>query len=464
MNLRGSNERIPKRVFINNPFRICLICCLWHSALLSASAATFYISPNGNDSASGLAPAQAWRTVRKVNQTVYSPGDTILFEGGTTFKGPLIFDKKDHGTPAAPIVIGSYRLAEAGRAKISAGRGTGVDVYNASGIHLRDLIIVGNGATRNSQSGVMVLSTRNGGIRNIRMENLEIFGFGENGISIGTWRTNTGCKDVTITRCTAHDNLDAGIFTWGPWGSGLYAHRDVHVSDCLTYGMKGGSGIILSSVDGGIVERCVAHDNGVECSGASGIWAWDSTNILLQFNESYRNRSIEEDGDGFDLDGGVTNSAMQYNYSHDNDGAGFLLAQYPSAPQRMKNLTVRHNITEHDCCKLNYGAIHVWNSEDPAWISDVHIYHNMIYLASPAGKTPVALPDLFHAVLKAIGIRTDSPNQRCAITVSSPTKAVSIHSNVVAYRDRGLFGSPSCRRAVFSWSGFRCERDRGHSS
>lgn len=445
MNLRGSNEKLLARVFLKVPFLLCWIFCLWHSALLTASAATFYISPNGNDNASGLAPVQAWRTVRKVNQTVFSPGDIILFEGGVTFNGPLTFDKKDRGTPTAPIVIGSYCLAEAGRATISAGKGRGVDICNTSNIHLRDLIIAGVGSKRNSQSGVMILSTRDKGIRNIRMENLEIHGFGENGISIGTWGTNTGCKDVIITRCTAHDNLDAGIFTWGPWAPGIYAHRGIRISDCLTYGMKGGSGITLSSVDGGVVERCVAHDNGVEYSGAAGIWAWDSTNILFQFNESYRNRSNGVDGDGFDFDGGVTNSVMQHNYSHDNEAAGFLLAQYPSAPQRMKNLTIRHNISENDCSKLNYGAIHVWNSEDPGRISDVHIYRNAIYLASPAEKRPVGLPAPFKAVLKALGIRTDSPKQLCAITVSSPTKAVSIHNNLVVYRDRGLLGSPSCR-------------------
>jgi hypothetical protein len=130
----------------------------------------------------------------------------------------------------------------------------------------------------------------------------------------------------------------------------------------------------------------------------------------------------------------------------------------------MKNLTIRHNITENDCSKLNYGAIHVWNSEDPGWISDVHIYHNTIYLAPPAGKTLAGLPGPSQAVLKALGIRADSPNQRCPITVSSPTKAVSIHNNLVVYRDRGLFGSPSRRRAVFFWGSFCGERDRGLSS
>ena len=428
------------------PFLICAIFCLWHSGLRSASAATFYISPNGNDNASGMAPAQAWRTVRKVNQTVFSPGDRILFEGGATFKGPVKLDKNDRGTRDAPIVLGSYRLAKAGRATISAGRGRGVDAYNTSGLHLRDLIIVGDGAKKNGRSGVLIVSSRDEGIRNIRMENLEICGFGENGVSIGTWRTNAGCKDVIITRCTIHDNLLAGIFTWGPWETGIYAHRGIHISDCQTYGMKGGSGITLSSVDGGIVERSVAHDNGAEFSGASGIWAWDSKNILFQFNESYRNRTIGVDGDGFNFDGGVTNSVMQYNYSHDNDAAGLLLAQYPYAPQPMKNLTIRHNISENDCRKLDYGAIHVYNGEDPHRVSGVHIYQNTIYLASPAGNKLDGLPGPFKAVLNALGIATDSPNPRTAIAVTDPNRSVSIHNNQIFCRARGLFSSPRGRR------------------
>lgn len=38
---------------------------------------------------------------------------------------------------------------------------------------------------------------------------------------------------------------------------------------------------------------------------------------------------------------------MQYNYSHDNQGLGYLLAQFPGAPA-MHDLTVRCNISEND--------------------------------------------------------------------------------------------------------------------
>ena len=52
----------------------------------------------------------------------------------------------------------------------------------------------------------------------------------------------------------------------------------------------------------------------------------------------------------------MTNSVMQYNYSHDNDGAGYGLYQgSTSAP--WSNNVVRYNISQNDGRKNGYGAI-----------------------------------------------------------------------------------------------------------
>ncbi len=396
----------------------------------SASAATYYISPSGNDQHSGLSPENAWQTVAKVNRIAFHPGDRILFEGGEIFQGPINLDIHDGGTPANPMVIGSYPETGEKEAAIFAGVGRGIDVFNTSGLRITRLKIVGSGPDLNTQSGILLLSSKDKGASHIWIDRVEVSGFGKHGISIGAWNTKTGYRDVSITNCSTHDNLRAGIFTWGPWGPAIYAHRGIHLSDCKAYNMKGGSGITLSSVDGGIVERCIAHNNGSEFSGAAGIWAWDANDILLQFNESYRNRTIGVDGDGFDFDGGVTNSVMQYNYSHDNDAAGFLLAQYAFAPQAMRNIAIRYNISENDCRKLGYGAIHVWNGEDTHRISDIHIYQNTIYLDSPAEKKSAEPPGFFQLVLNVLGIGTESQSNPSAIAVISPTKSVSVHNNL----------------------------------
>src|SRR6185437_15944590 len=128
---------------------------------------------------------------------------------------------------------------------------------------------------------------------------------------------------------------------------------------------------------------CVAHDNGQNnshCGGPVGIWSLESNNVTIQYCESYRNhRGTGCDGAGFDLDGGVTNSIMQYNYSHDNDGAGYLMGQYQNARPWSAN-TMRYNISENDAV-LNEGDIDLFKGPGTS-MSGASIYNNTIY-ASP---------------------------------------------------------------------------------
>jgi hypothetical protein len=116
-------------------------------------------------------------------------------------------------------------------------------------------------------------------------------------------------------------------------------------------GVRGG--IVLFGVDGGRVERSVAFANGRAAGGGVGVWAFDSTRIAIVHNESYRNGStaIDDDGDGFGLDRGVSNSVMAHNYSHDNGGVGYLVCScngdyYPY--YRMHDVAVRSNVSRND--------------------------------------------------------------------------------------------------------------------
>ncbi|HEW78650.1 MAG TPA: hypothetical protein ENH34_01600, partial [Phycisphaerales bacterium] len=55
---------------------------------LPALAATYYVKNGGNDAASGLSDAAAWATVYRVNSQTFSPGDTICFKAGDTWRLP----------------------------------------------------------------------------------------------------------------------------------------------------------------------------------------------------------------------------------------------------------------------------------------------------------------------------------------------------------------------------------------
>jgi len=363
-------------------------------------ATNYYVSPSGDDANAGTSPAKAWRTLSQVNRFSFRPGDRILLEGGQSFDGGLRFDSDDVGIPVRPITVSSYGQ---GRAIIAAGNGYGIYIHNTMGFDISNLTIVGSGRTTNTGSGVFLNNDLAGDIKLklVRIDQVEVSGFGNYGILIDGNKGKSGYRDVRITNAVAHDNALAGIYVQGEFSqsSTAYAHEDIYIGYSRAYknsGVSGtsrqhsGSGIVISDVDGGIVERSVVYENGWLCNsnqgGPVGIWAWDSNNITLQYNESYRNRTDSKwDGGGLDLDGGVTNSVMQYNYSHDNDGSGYLLAQFPYARKFTGN-TVRYNISQNDGRKNSYGAIYLFGE-----IHNSEVYNNTIYLTPPANGSPLAV-------------------------------------------------------------------------
>ncbi len=71
-------------------------------------AATYYVSPTGNDSNSGTSSGQAWRTINRVQQIAGSlqAGDQVLFERGGRYPGKLTVNSS--GSSSNPIIISAY--------------------------------------------------------------------------------------------------------------------------------------------------------------------------------------------------------------------------------------------------------------------------------------------------------------------------------------------------------------------
>ena len=82
-------------------------------------AATYYVSNNGDDSKDGLTPETAWKTIARVNQDTYIPGDKILFERGGKWENTTL-QPQGSGTADAYITIGAYGDETAHKPRISA--------------------------------------------------------------------------------------------------------------------------------------------------------------------------------------------------------------------------------------------------------------------------------------------------------------------------------------------------------
>jgi hypothetical protein len=354
-----------------------------------AGAATggtsYYVSPTGNDHANGSI-GSPWQTLARVSTANLDPGDHVYLQGGATFTGTLQLTNEDSGTASDPVVIDSYGT---GRAVVSSGSAEGVSVYDASGIEVHDLKIVGAGRDTGGDVGLLFFNDLAGNVLlpYLRVSDVEVSGYHDFGIAVGGWNGTSGFSDVRVERVRSHDNGDSGMVTYA---AARNVHKDVYVGASSFYDNQGlpsattntGSGLVLGGVDGATVEKNVAYKNGglnTTIQGGVGIWTYDSNKVVIQRNESYANRTGgAADGGGFDLDHNVSSSVLQFNYSHDNAGNGLMLAHGLDTAAHTNNV-IRYNVSQNDARKNGTGAIRVFGR-----INNAEIYQNTISLSATA--------------------------------------------------------------------------------
>jgi protocatechuate 3,4-dioxygenase beta subunit len=359
----------------------------------------YYVSPLGSDSSAGTSTSAPWKSITKVNQINFKAGDQIYFKGGSTFNGTISFDANDKGTSSAPIKVSSYG---GGKAIINAGGGNGLYAHNTAGFDISNMRFTTAGRLNNSGAGVYFVNDLNTNtkLQYVHIDDIDAGDFGNSGIYISGLLLNgstahNGYNDIRITNSALHDNTMFGIRING---NGNDAHTNLYVGSVRLYNNVGrgdqartnGNGIMVGNVTNGTVERSVAYSNGGNGNHCVGMWMINSTNVVFQYNESYSNRtSFDSDGGGFDIDGGCQNCTIQYNYSHDNYGAGYGIFQYIDAAP-FNNNVVRYNISQNDGRHNSYNGIRLW-SPQAGGLKNVEIYNNTVYMTKPASGNPRAL-------------------------------------------------------------------------
>lgn len=372
---------------------VFLICS---SISFALQAANYYIASNGNDAANGQSWASAWKTPGRISYQSFVAGDSIIFRGGDTFYGSIYIDKNSSGSTSKPLVFCSSNNKSA---TIISNTANGFYAYNADCFVAQNLSFKGSGYLTNKAHGVFIYCDEPGNkkLQNIVLKSLQTEGYYEAGIRILSWPTDgsrSGYENIEINSCTALNNGHIGIVIGGYISTTdtEYSHKNVRIVNCIAHHNDGimnwkshsGSGILAGQCYNVIMQKCEAYENGKNNTfadaGPAGIWIWDSKNALIEKCYAHHNRTTTRDGGGFDLDGGVVNGIMQYNYSHDNDGPGFLVAQYTGA-RKMNNLAVRYNISERDGRGL---GILIW-SGDPAYSAtakNIDVYNNTVFTDS----------------------------------------------------------------------------------
>ena len=386
-----------------------------------AGTAYYVDSKDGDDTNSGTSVGKPWKTLDKVNSVVFQPGDKILFKADCSWTG--ILRPKGSGAEGKPIVIDMYGI---GNKPIINGAGIKVPEEKFLGSlkysftllldsqsywEVNNLELTNNAPEPDYRLAVYVTGYDAGAVKHVYLRNLyihDVVSQGEDGVygydkmtgailcdiygTSGTTRSDskpTYFDDLRIEDCFIEnvDRQGIGIRNslWGDrftkgfrqWTPNLnVVVRNNYLSKV------GGDGIIVACSQDPLVEYNVAKECHMVFNGFhAGMWPISCNNAVLQYNESYDTKTTK-DGMGFDCDFLCSGSTMQYNYSHDNNGGGFMVCNDIRNPKALnEDNTMRYNISQND--KL---VVFLFSQGKNF---NTKVYNNTVYLGEGVDSTVI---------------------------------------------------------------------------
>ncbi len=368
-----------------------LICALLLLPPACAARRYYVDCAGGSDAASGDSPQAAWKSVAKVSETVFSPGDVILVRRGTRCSGLLA--PKGSGDEHRPVRIGAYGdgplpVIDGGSAEAA------LKLFNQHHWEIENLETVGG-----TPFGVLV-SGSTGTLRHFRLRNLVVHDVGgevktkSSGLVAVLARAEARIEDVVIDGITAYNTTQwAGIVVNG--ASPSHRIRGATVRNSIVHDVFG-DGIILFQVENGLVEKCAAWLTGLQPAQTigtpNGIWTWRCRNCTVQLTEGFWIDSPGVDGGVYDIDWGNEEDVVQYNYGHDAQG-------YCAAVFGSKGVTtgsvIRYNVCVNNGCspKLarRQGDLYITTWSGGAL--DGVLIHNNTFLWNPPIDAPAVQVD-----------------------------------------------------------------------
>lgn len=444
----------------------------------------YFVDPvNGSDANLGTSPAQAWKTATKVNAgSSYQGGglqggQSVLFKGGTTLTGSVLFRAGVNVASFSatnPIIVGSYGNGDATIRSSNAIYAIQVDGF--SGCIVTGLTVSSNNTT--CQTGILIQNTVTlSGTSSINIINCLAMGFGQTTSAVGdgyasaeimicggghaidgNYNNQGTINNINILNCVCRglngvtSNDICGISAQGSITGSGYNNcssnlTNITVAGCTVYNIGGiagfasGNGIVLAQVQNSVIKYCLAHDcsaNNTTCGGAAGQWFYSSIGCTIEYGESYNIRpwpsfSSGCDWEGFNLDGGSQNCTIQYCYSHDNFGPGFLGYVSTEGTGSWNNNTYRFNLSVNDAygnSDTTFGVIVFGGSGQPS-PCNVYVYNNTIVNTTPG---------MSYGSSGTLTNITNAPRPSCMSGVDNSTYVLGgIIANNIFYQTKDLF-------------------------
>ncbi len=389
---------------------------LFFSAMLlmlvsSAVARNYYVDAvNGSDNNSGLTENAAWKTLGKVSNTMYLPGDKISFKSGQRFEGMLTISSS--GKKGLPLTFTTFGGKEPGTID-----GTG----GASAIHShnKEYIILSNLAVTNYRegtitiddlfNGIYIVNEDAGTLHYFHFDKIKVFNVNSTHIFPDEGRTDksrfhggvqfytignkvrSNFDDVLITNST-FENLGRTGFNFRSYWDDRSANSmfgddigkgktdnwtpNTHIILRKNYfkNIAGNASIVRVAVDA-LVQYNLFDSCGKYISG-NATFNFNTDGTVFQFNEAKNTiySEGETDARGIDSDYKTKNTIIQYNYSHHNGLGRVIATGGPGVGDDPVNFNVgtiiRYNILENN---LRQGAYFSGRVEG------LQMFNNVIY-------------------------------------------------------------------------------------
>lgn len=354
-----------------------------------SSGKTYYIDDiQGDDNHSGLSINDAWKSLKRVNNEVLIPGDSILFKRGGKWAGTL--KPKGNGVKKKQIVIGAYGKGDTpiidaeGKKEASDFMSAAILLYNQEYWEIRDIEVrnleKGNPEKPTKKAGILVLAKDIGTLHDFRFENLMIKDVNgslktrENGgvffniiaDSVPGKRVPTNFDGIYLNKCNFYHVDRGGFLNQSFWKkrdfdstfgeickdgkvNNWFPSKNIVIENCR-FEDVGGNGLVTRVAESPLVQNNLF----VKCSSrttGNASYPYNCDDALWQFNEACY--TIYNDGDvdasGFDSDYMCKNTIIQYNYSHHNDWGGLLVCSWGKLKNAFNDGTiVRNNIFQDE--------------------------------------------------------------------------------------------------------------------
>lgn len=342
---------------------------LWAGA---AQATEFYLDPvNGNDANPGTSQSRAWKTNVPANAHAWQNNDALHIAGGSTMacntgvNGSCLYLS---GNLASPVVIDNNFNPQNGPYTLDLSAGPLNNGVYASGIpiNISGGVIKGGGAaqlgTYQGGSGIYMAGANGNlvvGMEVRDFSNLITAAYG--GVnSAGQFNSSGQIINNHLYGSTPTTTVDNGILMGG-WINSLIQGNlveNVGGRPAAAYAGVGypggtGNGIFINGSSNHITDQYNIVRNGGSnidtCGGAYANWVYNASYIQVLHNESSGQKRVSGcDGGGFDFDGSVQFSVMQYNYSHDNVGPGYALYMGNQGGPSWNDNEVSYNASVND--------------------------------------------------------------------------------------------------------------------